>query len=136
MVKIGIMTVPQGFLFISKVVFLGKSSSEVAPRAPSKHYSFDIFNTLLILLFNTLFTDSKLQEEHNMLPSALPVQSFWVVEGKASMSLIDDMIEWVIKWNKWHLVQQGWGVGWGGEVGRWVGIVEMWLFLIKKLIFT
>ena len=43
-------------------------------RATSKRFSFDIFSALLILLFNTLFPGSTLQEEHSTPGSAPPGQ--------------------------------------------------------------
>lgn len=58
MLKIGIMTVPKDFFLSASSIYREVLIGDFL-RATSKHYSFDILNTLLILLFNTLFTGSK-----------------------------------------------------------------------------
>lgn len=75
MVKIEIMTVPQGFFLSASSIYREVLIWDYR-RATSKHYSFDIFNTLLILLFNTLFIGSKTQEEHSTLSNPPPGQPF------------------------------------------------------------
>lgn len=87
MVKTEIMTVPSDFFLSASSIYREVLIWDFL-RTTSKHYSFDIFNTLLILLFNTLFTGSKVQEEHNTLSHPSPRQPF-----RLKLVFIDNMFK-------------------------------------------